>query len=300
MTSDDSAVQRGRQLLDAAIQESRSGDFSRAIQDFDAAMTWAIERGQSDLWDRAFCGRCSITIETGDRDSVSELRQIVLRSSSHENGFLASYNIARAYELDRDYERALFYARIAHDRCQKLQRRDWMAWSRNQTGNILLAESQFEEACSEYEQALQLMPHDTTVDRALLLDNLGYCRVVQGRSTEGFSLLFSSLRTLVRHGSERYQVGPRLSLCYAYLELGRLEPALRHGLRALEIATEAEDDNGIKYAHFLLGETYNQMGNTDLARGFFSRLQQRYFPGADHVPELLLAIDVRPLINLKA
>ena len=300
MTSDDSAASRGQQLLDEAIQQSRSGDFSHALSGFDQAMTWAIERGESDLWDRAFCGRCAITIESGDRDSVSELRQIVLRSASQENGFLASYNIARAYELDRDFERALFYARIARDRCQKLKRRDWLAWSSNQTGNLLLAESHFEEACSEYETALQLMPHETTVDRALLLDNLGYCRIVQGRIDEGFTLLYSSLRTIQRYGAERYQVGPRLSLCYAHLDVGRHNDALRHGLRALEIAAESSDDNGIKYAHFLLGETYNQRGDIELARGFFSRLQQRYFPDAAHVPELLLAIDVRQMINLKA
>ncbi len=291
---------RGQMLLDAAIELSRSGDLERAIDGFDAAMNWAIEQGESDLWDRAFCGRCAISIELGERDLLSELRQIVLRSTSQENGFLAAYNIARAYELDRDHERALFYARIARDRCQSLQRRDWMAWSSNQTGNLLLAESQFEEACSEYELALQLMPHESTVDRALLLDNLGYCRIVQGRIDEGFSLLQTSLRTIIRHGAERFQAGPRLSLCYAYLDVGRHAPALRHGLRALDIAQRASDDNAIKYAHFLLGETYNQLGEGDIARGYFTRLQQRYFPGADHVPELLLAVDVRPLINLKA
>ena len=292
---------RGQLLLDAAIEQSRSGELSQALHGFDAAMSWAMERGDSDLWDRAFCGRCAISIEAGEREStLTELRQILLRSTSQENCFLASYNIARSYELDRDFEKALFYARIAKDRCSKLQRRDWMAWSSNQTGNILLAESQFEDACAEYERALQLMPHETTVDRALLLDNLGYCRVVQGRTDEGFSLLFSSLQTIIRHGAERYQTGPRLSLCFAYLDVGKLDSALRHGMRSLDIASESGDDNGIKYAHFLLGETYNQKGNTEIAHGFFSRLQKRYFPDAEHVPELLLAIDVRPLINLKA
>ena len=260
-----------------------------------------MEQGQSDLWDRAFCNHCGVAMEIGDIDeALPELRQIVLRSSDLENAFLAAYNVARAYELAKDSRRALFYARIARDRCQRLERQDWLAWSENQTANLLLADSLFEEACSGYERALQLVGDEPTVERAMMLDNLGYCRIVQGRTQEGFGLLYDCLRTLIREGAERFQPKPRLSLCYGYLEVGKLGAALRQGLRALEIASRYDDDDSIKNAHYLVGETYNQLGSTEHARDFFTRLQQRYYPQAQHVPELLLAIDVRSIVNLKA
>ena len=277
------------------------GQLEQAIAHFDSAMTWALERGDSDLWDRAFCNRCAADMELGGRpDWLPELRQIVLRSSDPENAFLAAYNVAHAYEREKDFDKALFYARIAHDRCAKLRRRDWLAWSKNQTANLLLGQSHFEEACASYEQALDLMPAPPSVQRALILDNLGYCRIVQGRHDEGFTLLFQGLRTLRHFGAERFESRMLLSLCWGYLELGRLRRALRHGLRALELADRFGDIESIKNAHYLLGEAYNELGCHGTARDYFTRLQKRFYPEAVHVPELLMAVDVRNLINLKA
>jgi tetratricopeptide (TPR) repeat protein len=56
----------------------------------------------------------------------------------------------------------LFYARIALDRSQVLESVDWLASSRNQIGNFLLAESRFDQALHEYEEALALLPADQT------------------------------------------------------------------------------------------------------------------------------------------
>jgi hypothetical protein len=50
----------------------------------------------------------------------------------------------------------------------------------------------------------------------------------------------------------------------------------------------------------LLGEAYNELGCHSTARDYFTRLQKRFYPDAVHVPELLMAVDVRSLINLKA
>ena len=288
-------------LLDQGIELFQQGSYQQALSTFDRCMEAALTHGESDLWDRAYCNRSGVAIELGEADeSIRELREIVLRSSDDENAFLAAYNVARYYELEKDNRRASFYARVARDRCARLGRRDWLAWSHNQTGNLLIAESQFEEACTEYENALRVMPSPRSVPRALILDNLGYCRVVQGRHEEGFRLLIESVRTLSRFGAIREQARPRLSLCYAYLEIARLRPALRQGLRALEIATEHDDHGSVKNAHYLIAETYKQLGQDELAHDYFIRLQRRYYPEAPHVPDLLMAVDVRTLINLKA
>ena len=62
----------------------------------------------------------------------------------------------------------------------ELGRRDWLASSCNLMGNTLLAESHIEQATEQYELALELTPDDPSVARGMVLDNLGYCRVLQG------------------------------------------------------------------------------------------------------------------------
>ena len=52
--------------------------------------------------------------------------------------------------------------------------------------------------------------------------------------------------------------------------------------------------------HFLLGEAAHLSADTDTAQIYFSRLQSEYFPDQTYLPSLLLAVDVRRLINLHA
>ena len=251
--------------------------------------------------DRAFCNRATIRLELGDgTQELGELRQILLRSHDSETAYLAAYNAARIYELSKDTERALFYADKARERADKAERTDWLAYSHNLIANLHLEQSHFSDACSGYELALALSPADTSIGRALILDNLGYCRFVEGRLDEGFSMVFECLRTLRAQKCPQFEARPRLSLCYGYLELGRHDRALEHGLRALDLATRNDDDESIKNSLYLIGESYNQLGDTESARARFEELQGRFYPDAPHVPDLLLAIDVRPLLNLKA
>jgi len=228
------------------------------------------------------------------------LREILMRNSDPVNCRVAAYNIARYYELAKSFKKALFYARIARERSAAVGRPDWLASSHNLIGNILLAESVLDEACGEFEQALELMPTDPTVWRARILDNLGYCRVLQGRHGEGYSLLYQSLRVLRRHGAGRYEISTRLDLCFAHLETGRHDHAWRQGSAALELAERMGEHDAVKNALYLLGEVENLRGNVDRARFHFARLQRDFFPDASYLPGFLLAVDVRKLINLHA
>jgi len=133
-----------------------------------------------------------------------------------------------------------------------------------------------------------------------MLDNLGYCRVLHSRLREAYTLFYESLAILRRVGAERYQLCPRLDLCFAHLESGRYRRAERHGRKALAIAESVGDADDIKNALYLLGEAANLQGDSATARGYFARLQQSYFPDQPYLPSFLLAIDVRKLINLKA
>jgi tetratricopeptide (TPR) repeat protein len=213
---------------------------------------------------------------------------------------VAAYNIARFYELGKSFKKALFYARIARDRSENLGRRDWLASSHNLIGNTLLAESFIEKACEEYERALALMPEAPSAARARILDNLGYCRILQKRHAEGYSLLYESLRLLRHFNAQRYEISTRLDLCFAHLETGRYGHARRQGSRALRLAEKMDEPDSVKNALYLLGEVENLSGSVDTARGYFARLQRDFYPEAAYLPGFLLAVDVRQLVNLHA
>lgn len=292
----------GQRALKRAIGLFRSGQRAEARRELDDAMSWAIQHGDSALWDRAFCNHYAVLQEDGARDveGLSELRAIVLRSHDDENGFLAAYNAARAYDLRGDQERAKFYLNIAKDRCGRLGRHDWIAWCHNFAGNLYLSSSKIEDACIEYQTALAYLDAGDGLARSQVLDNLGYCRMLQNRTREGMSAVYHGLRTLRRLGLEREQAPLHLSLCYGYLDLDRPERSLAHGLKGLEIARHHEDVESIKNGLYLVGEAHNLMGDEFAAFRCFRELQTTYFPSTPNVPELLIAIDVRSLINLKA
>lgn len=288
------------ELRRRAVEAAQRGALEEAHELLGEALEHARKIGDPDLVDRAFCGRASTALELGLEAPVAELREVLMRNSDLENCFLAGYTLSRCFELDREYRKSLFYARIAQGHAERLGRQVWVASSYNQIANMQLALSFFDEACRDYERALGLLSDDAEVERALIYENLGYCRIIQKRHDEGFRLLFNSLRTLQRLSARRYQVGPRLSLCYAYLEIGRYRRAIQHGFRALEIAESEGDAVSTRNALYLLGETANQAGAAVLARRFYTRLQTEFYPQESDLANLLLAVDARKLINLRA
>jgi tetratricopeptide (TPR) repeat protein len=264
------------------------------------ALAWARFHDDESRTDSVVCLLAAIAIHVGRGDGeVPKLREILLRSSDPGNCRLAAYNISHYYELCHNYKKSLFYARIACERAHHLGRSDLIAYSRNQVGNALLGGSFVEEASREYEAALELVV-ETGVWRAIILDNLGYCRVLQKRFAEGYSYLYQSLRLLRRFAAERFQVLPHLDLCFTHLENGRYLQAWHQGEAAIRLAEKIGDADAIKNALYLLGETANLMGDTATAGRYFTRLQRDYFPESPYLPGFLLAVDVRKLVNLHA
>jgi hypothetical protein len=76
---------------------------------------------------------------------------------------------------------------------------------------------------------------------------------------------------------------------------------MRHGAVALALAEEAGESDSIKHALFLLGEAAQQARRPGRPPGSISSSsRERYFPEASYLPEVLLTVDVRKLVNLKA
>ncbi len=300
--SDDNAsavYEREWQLAVAANEAGRLEDARRHLA---AALAAAKQEGDEDLVDRAYCNQAALNMALGDlaEDPVPRLCAILMRNRSPINGFLAANNIARACELRRDYTKGLFYARIARERADALGRPEWIATANNQIGNLLLAESYFEEAANNYRQALGSTP-DAGVARQLVYEaNLGYCELVLGRYRSGLDLLYRCLRTARRRQWARLEMIARIDLCYGHLELGRFDTAERHGRRGLELAEKIGEIDWVKNALYLLGEVAVLAGADARAYAWFHELQRRFYPAQSHLPDLLLSIDIRKLVNLRA
>jgi tetratricopeptide (TPR) repeat protein len=279
----------------------RAGRLTDAEELYDRSLCWAREQGEPWQIDLGVCNRAAVRIELGRGDGeLPQLREILLRNANPQNCRLAAYNISRYYELTKNYKKSLFYARIALERGEILGRLDWTASTHNHIGNVMLAESFVDEACRSYEMALSLMPEGQGVWRANILGNLGYCRILQNRHAEGYTLLYESLRMLRRLGSERYMVSTLLDLCFAHLETGRLHYAERWGSLALRLAEQTQQRDSVKNALYLLGEAAHLSGDVDVARDYFTRLQRDFFPGEVYLPGFLMTVDIRKLVNLHA
>jgi tetratricopeptide (TPR) repeat protein len=276
-----------------------SGHLEEAEVILQRALKFVRAQGDEVRTDSVMCVLAAVAINLGRGESeLAKLRAVLMRSSDAGNCRLAAYYLSVFYQFSRNYKKSVFYARIACDHAKALSR-ELIGYSRNQLGNALLGESFIDEACREYEAAVELVA-ERGVWRARILNNLGYCRVLQKRFSEGYSCLYESLRLLRSFAAERFQALPHLDLCFAHLETGRYAQAERQGAAALVLAEKMGDTDLVKNALYLLGETANLRGDTVRARGYFTRLQSDFFPEWPYLPGFLLAVDVRTLVNLHA
>jgi tetratricopeptide (TPR) repeat protein len=295
------------ELRGAGLRAVEAGALEEAAALFARALECARGGADRNLVDLAECNLAAVRIHLGEGDaSVPAMRDVLLRNGDPVNARHAAYNLAIQYQFADNHKKSLFYAQLALDRAAaiaaplRLAHPEWLGQCHNQMGNALLGESRVDAAAGHYEEALALLPAEQAIWRARILDNLGYCRILQGRRQEGFALLYRSLRSLRRAGAERYEVSTLIDLCFAHLELGRHRVARRHGERALRLAEAANDSDGIKNALYLLGQEANLAGDSGRSRAFFRRLQAGYFPAQADLANFLLAVDVRQLINLHA
>jgi ATP/maltotriose-dependent transcriptional regulator MalT len=223
-----------------------------------------------------------------------------MANGSHKAAFLAAYNIARVYELQKEHKKGLFYSKVARDRATILDRGDWLGAAFNQMGNFLAAESHFAAATDTYRQALSLLPPTALEPRLHVQVNLAYCALMEGHLELGLRQVYESLRAARRGGWRRLEVIARLDLCYGLLEAGRLRLAWNHGSRGLALAEEMGDPDQIKKGLYLLGEVAVTAGDPDRGHRCFQSLQQRYYPDQPYLPDLLVSVDVRPMVNLRA
>ncbi len=294
---------RGRELV-------ANGSYREAAAVYRQAAQVATGDGEADLADEALCGWGAAETELGNGvDVMPELRRILLGSAVDHNRWLAAYTVARAHELQGETRKALFYARQSRDISEYVDRPGLTGGSYNLLGNLHVSEGEESEAAACYRTALRHGEDAPLTWTAGAEGNLGYCLLaaaVGGRSLqraqmrEALKLIYRSLRTFRREEAIQYTVLPHLDLCFAHLELNRPASARRHGQRALELAKRYEDAAVIKNSLYLLGQVALLEGDTETARGCFGELGQRFYPGHAGLTDMLVALDLRRVVNLRA
>ena len=292
---------RYRTLRAEGIAALDAGRLEAAFDAFAGALEAARALGDEELVERAFCNRAAVLIAMGELDApIGELRRILMAHRSSENAYLAAYHISRSFELRKEHKKGLFYARLAFDQAERLQRVEWLASSHNKIANLLVAESQFGAAADEYRAALRLLTADDPSRRLTFEVNLGYCELMLEHLATGLSLLYRGLRQARSAGLQRLEMIAHLDICFAHLETGRLRYAAVHGLRGLAMAEASGEADQIKNALFLVGELSALLGDGDQAHRYFSSLQQRFYPDQPFIADFLLSVDVRKMVNLRA
>ncbi len=299
----DTLRDRGREL-------GNSGAYAEASAVYRRAAEVAAAAGDDDRADEAVCGWGTAETELGNGVEVMpELRRVLLDSTVDHNCWLASYTLARAQELEGQIRKAIFYVRLSLHHSAYVDRPGLAATSRNLLGNLLLAEGCGAAAAAEYRLAISDFDGAPPTWTATAQVNLGYCLLANAfegnrrrpaRLREGLRLTYRCLRTLRSEQAGPLLVWPHLNLCFAYLEMERLEGAERHGRRALELAEHHENRDVVKNCLYLLGQTAMLQRNTEAARQFFGELERRFYPERNGLAAMLMSLDLRQLVNLRA
>ncbi len=290
------------ELRDRIVRARNAGLFEEAFRLCDDAMRLAKRLEDEDLVEQAYCNRSVIAMTLGCGDEpFAGLREILMRNRSERTSFLAAYNLAYGYTRKREYKKALFYARVSRDRALATRNDEWISSTHNEIGNCLLSESYFEEAVAEYERALVLLPKRFSARHVASLGNLGYCKILQGDLESGCRSLFTCLRWCRRNPSENvYEMLVHLFLCSGFIEMERWRYAWLHGSRGLELAEATGDCDAIKNGLYLMGEVEKSGGDLKAAYSYYSRLQREFYPEKSNLPDMMLSIDTKQLVNLRA
>lgn len=291
----DRAMSRVEELRLAALGRVRLGDFEEALGLYDAALALATDEDTTEL----------LTINKADAlialersgPEVNELPRVIMRRRSVRHVYLAAYALQYKYRLENDLKRALFYGQLALRTADEANESSWRRIVLLELGNIYELDSQIATAIECFEESLAIAEEsaenrDRDLSHAYAVENLGYCKLLQGDIDAGLAYVHEALEMLSDPigRAEAY-----VDLCYGYVERGDYAQARVYGEAALEIAKEPRQ---IRNAHYLLGEACYKAGDTASASFHFDELA-KFYPQFRNLKNLLFAIDLRSMVNLK-
>jgi tetratricopeptide (TPR) repeat protein len=279
----------------AALAKVRAGEIEEALQMYDEALRLAEDEEARELIviNKA---DAMIAIERSGPE-VQALPTIIMRRRNLRHVYLSAYALVFKYRMERELNRATFYAQLALQTAEEANEPLWKVLALNELGSISDMDSKFVKAIECGEQAIAILDqmedreeHDFTY--ALTLENLGASRLLNDEYDAGVALIEKALPSIV---APLYVAEAYIDLCFGYLGLEKLERARHFGEAALELASEPRQ---IRNAHYLLGEVAYKSGDIELAEFHFDKLAA-FYPDFRHLKTLLFAIDLRAMVNLK-
>ena len=288
-------MSRVEQLRQAALTRVRENALEDALALFDEALALADDDETSEL---LTINKAGVLIQMeSDGPEVQRLPQILMRRRSAKHTFLAAYNLQHRYILAKDFKRAYNYGRIALEASEHVEDKWWRLGVLNDMGNACVFDSRIPEAIDHYREVLGMLEAhpDQIFARAFATQNLGYCLVVEGETESGIETIHRAIDLMREAGAEGYLAESYIDLCYGYLEMGDLERSRSFGELGLEKATETRQ---VRNAHYLLGEVAYKQGDTASAESHFEHLA-KFYPDFPQLKNVLLALDLRSMVNLK-
>ncbi|HEY0158378.1 MAG TPA: tetratricopeptide repeat protein [Thermoanaerobaculia bacterium] len=291
----DQAVDRVEELRLAALSRVRLGDYEEALGLYDEALALASDEDVVEL----------LTINKADAlialersgPEVNELPRVIMRRRSMRHVYLAAYALQYKYRLENDLKRALFYGQLALRTAEEAKESAWRRIVLLELGNIYELDSQIATAIACFEESLAIGEEspenrDRDLSHAYAIENLGYCKLLEGKIDDGLAYVHEALEMLTDPigRAEAY-----VDLCYGYVERGNYAQARIYGEAALELAKEPRQ---IRNAHYLLGEACYKAGDTESASFHFEALA-KFYPQFRNLKNLLFAIDLRSMVNFK-
>lgn len=278
-----------------ASATGRDGDYAAAAAEMDRIL--ASVPVDSELHRRLECGRTAYAPILGEPVSRERLRGHLNASRSQAVRHFAAYQLARDFELERNWRKALFYGDQSLNAAVSMERPSWQAAAHNLLGNALTGCSRFEEAQEHYRLALECEP-EFPLWVAQIEDNLGYVATVREDYSRARSHLASALWKLRSDQVTTARLSLELDLCFFYLQTGADHRAARHGEQALLLARTHDDGSGqLSNALFLCAEAAKRTDQLFQARRHARELAE--LKGYPEMADALLGIDALEVVNLK-
>ncbi|HET7437325.1 MAG TPA: hypothetical protein VFN10_21650 [Thermoanaerobaculia bacterium] len=283
------------ELRQAGLGRERAGDFDGALELYDAALSQACTDEEREL---ITINKAAALIAIDRNGSeVQVLPSILMRRRNPHHTFLAAYALTYKHRLQNDCKRGIFYGQIALEAATEAKHPARKVAVLNELGVVYEMDSQFEKAIECFDEALPLLDsiesaEQRKVSRTAILQNLGYNKLLVGQTVEGIDIILGVMSDVDLPSARAESL---IDLCYGYVELGQFEKARWFGEEGLRLA---EEPRQIRNAHYLLGETAYKCGDTDAAEFHFDELS-KFYPQFRNLKNLLFAIDLRGMVNLK-
>ncbi len=282
-------------LRQEALAKVRSEKFDEALCLYDEALSLTTDEEISELITINKAHALIAADSTGPE--VKALPMILMRRRNNQHTFLAAYSLMYTHRMTGELKRAIFYGQVALDAANQADQTFWKIGVLNELGIVYETDSQFVKAVECLREALDLITAldddaQKSFSTVAIRGNLAYNTLLMGETVTAIRMIEDIIDQVEGPSdlSDCY-----IALCYGYIELEQFEKARALGEKGLDLATQPRE---VRNAHYLVGEAAYKSGDIEGAEYHFEQLA-RFYPQFRNMKNLLFAVDLRSMINLK-